>query len=190
LAELQRLATGAWAPALTRELERRRGVLTRFAALQAARGTPAHVEQLLAFREALEADEDSHFQRATDADVAQQKDRILARAEQLLGKARALWQDYRSAGAIEPAQRIEITLSATYRNRARLLAEAHRAAAQGQKVLAQVPAGAAPAGGWDAITQEIRGEMQTQRNALLDLRNVLEPELLKSKLALLGDPTE
>ncbi|MFO1217507.1 MAG: FHA domain-containing protein [Burkholderiaceae bacterium] len=196
-AALQRLAddpqrAGAWSVALTREIERRRGVLARFAALQAARGMPAYVEQLLAFRESLEADEDQHYLRATDADVAQQKARIVERAEALLGKARGLWQDYRSAGAIDAAQRIEITVSGNFRTRAKLLADAHRAAGQGQKILASLPAqpGSADAGAWAAITQEIRGEMQLQRNALQDLRNVLEPELLKSKLALLGDATE
>jgi hypothetical protein len=35
---------------------------------------------------------------------------------------------------------------------------------------------------------EVSTEVEQQRAALLELRNVLEPELLKSKLALLGDP--
>ena len=34
---------------------------------------------------------------------------------------------------------------------------------------------------------EIRAEVQQQRSALLELRNVLEPDLLKAKLALIGD---
>jgi hypothetical protein len=43
---------------------------------------------------------------------------------------------------------------------------------------------------WTAIQDEIKIEADQQRNALLDLRNVLEPELLKSKLALLGEPSD
>jgi hypothetical protein len=105
----------------------------------------------------------------------------------------ALWQDYRNAGAIEASQRIEITISAGFRTRAQLLAEASRAARQGLQIAAQASGaqGTASQGeGWAAVAQEIAAEAQLQRNALLDLRNVLEPELLRSKLALLGDAIE
>jgi hypothetical protein len=45
---------------------------------------------------------------------------------------------------------------------------------------------AAGAGQWAAIREEIQAEASQQRSALQDLRNVLEPDLLKAKLALLG----
>ena len=186
-AALQRLATGPWAPSLAREVERRRGVLEQFAALESARGKPGHVERLLGFRDLLADDDDVHFRRATDTDLATQKAPILARADQLLGQARALWQDYRASGAIEAAQRIEITASADFRKRARLLADAHRAAGDGLRLRSLA---GADAGGWAAISDEIAAEMTIQRNALRDLRNVLEPQLLNAKLAMLGEPNE
>jgi len=38
---------------------------------------------------------------------------------------------------------------------------------------------------WSRLQEEINAEMDTQRKALQDLRNVLEPRLLTAKLALL-----
>jgi hypothetical protein len=185
LAELERLAgPGPWASALAVEVQRRRSVVTQFAALEAARPTAGFAEQLLAFRASLDRDEDAFYLRATEPDVAAQKDRIAARAQQALAKARALWQEYRTNGAIDASQRIEITISNGFRTRARLLAEASRAAQQGLQVAAQV--GGAGSEGGAAVAQEIAAEAQLQRSALLDLRNVLEPELLRAKLALLG----
>jgi pSer/pThr/pTyr-binding forkhead associated (FHA) protein len=188
LAQLQRIAAGPWAGALGIELERRRAVLAQFAALNAARSTPTAVEQLLAFRAALDADEDQFYLRATEADLMAQKDRVVAHAQQFMNKARALWQEYRGAGAIEASQRIEITVSSAFRTRARLLAEASRAARQGLQISAQVGAGGTE--GWATVAREIAAEMQLQRNALLDLRNVLEPELMRTKLALLDEASE
>ncbi|MDH5541278.1 MAG: FHA domain-containing protein, partial [Rhizobacter sp.] len=194
-AALQRVAAGPaaapWATPLARELERRRAVLGQFAALESARARPGHVDRLLAFRELLDAEEDLHFRRATDADVVAQKAPILARADQLLGQARALWQDYRASGAIEAAQRIEISVSPSFRKRAGLLADAHRAAGEGLRLrhIAGLDA-VADAGARSAISDEIATEIRLQRNALRDLRNVLEPELLNAKLALLGETNE
>jgi hypothetical protein len=43
---------------------------------------------------------------------------------------------------------------------------------------------------WTGIREEIESEARQQRGRLNDLSNVVEPELLKTKLALLGDPDE
>lgn len=188
LAGLQKMAVGPWADAAVQELARRQAVMARFAALQPARGTGGHVEQLLAFRESLDPEVDVHFARAADADLALQKDQVVARAQDSMNRARALWQEYRSLGMIEASLRIETSISAPFRTRARLLADANRHAQQGMQIYALVNAGAADP--WAGIRDEIRAEARQQRGALLELRNVLEPELLKTKLALLGGPLE
>lgn len=188
LAGLQKMAVGPWAEAAARELERRQAVLARFAALQPSRAASGYAEQLLAFRAALDPDEDVHFVRVTEADLALQKDQVIARAQELMNRARALWQEYRAQGVIEASQRIETSISAPFRTRARLLSEASRYAQQGMQMHALVNAGAADP--WAGIRDEIRTEARQQRSALLELRNVLEPELLETKLALLGGPTE
>ncbi|NPC56488.1 FHA domain-containing protein [Caenimonas soli] len=185
---LQQMATGPWAAAVSRELERRQAVITQFAALQQSRGASAYAEQLLAFRLALDPEEDVHFVRATQADLDQQKDKVLERAQDAMNRARVLWQDYRNRGAIEAAQRGETTISDLFRARARLLSEASSHAHQAMQIYAQV--GAAAPEQSAAIYGEIKAETQQQRSALRELRNVLDAELLKSKLALLGDTSD
>ena len=188
LAALQKMAAGPWAAAAARELERRQGVTARFAALQQSRPASGYFERLLAFRGSLDPDEDVYYVRATAADLDLQKDNVIARAHEIMNRARALWQEYRNEGAIEASQRIETTISDRFRTRARLLADASRYAQQGMQIYSQVDA--AGAGQWAAIRDEIQTEARQQRSALQDLRNVLEPELLRTKLALLGDAGE
>jgi hypothetical protein len=187
-AALQKMTAGPWGEDAARELDRRRAVAERFAALQQARNAPDLVDQLLAFRESLDADEDIYFVRATAAQLNLQKDSVIARALQALSRARSSWQEYRSDGAIDASERIETSISDQFRNRASLLAEASRNAQQGFLLYSQVDA--AGAAQWAAIRDEIEAEAREQRSRLQDLSNVVEPELLKAKLALLGDPNE
>lgn len=188
LAALRQMATGPWAGAVLRELERRQAVITQFAALQQSRAASGYAEQLLAFRLALDPEEDVHFARATQADLDQHKDKVLARAQDAMNRARMLWQDYRNQGAIEASQRSETAVSGPFRARARLLSDASSYAQQAMQMYPQL--GAAWPEESAAIHGEIKAEAQQQRSALRELRNVLDPELLKSKLALLGDTSD
>lgn len=187
-AALQQMAAGPWAEAVRSELARRQAVLAQFAAVQQARGAAGYPEQLLAFRTTLDTAEDAHFARATQADLEAQRDQVLARAHEALDRARALWQEYRGGGAIDALQRSETAVSSGFRTKARVLADAQRASHLGMQITAQL--GAAAPGPAAAIDAEIRAEARAQRDALLELRNVLEPELLKTKLALLGDTND
>jgi hypothetical protein len=101
-----------------------------------------------------------------------------------MGRAQSLWQQYRLQGEIEANQRADSVISAAFRTRARLLAEADGQAGQALGIHAQFDA---PPASWRVVREEIRAETEKQRNALLALRNVLEPALLQSKLALLGE---
>jgi pSer/pThr/pTyr-binding forkhead associated (FHA) protein len=188
LAGLQKMAAGPWGEDAAEELERRQGVTARFAAIQEARNADGFVDQLLAFRESLDADEDGYFVRATAADLNLQRDNVIARAQDAMSRARTLWQEYRTSGSIDASQRIETSISDEFRTRARLLAEASRYAQQGLLIYSQVDA--AEAAQWAGIRDEIESEARRQRSRLHDLSNVVEPELLKTKLALLGDPNE
>jgi hypothetical protein len=162
--------------------------MARFAALQQSRDTDGFVDQLLAFRQTLDADEDVYFVRATAADLNLQRDKVIARAQDDMNKARMLWQEYQSDGAIDASQRIETSISDQFRSRAHSLAEAARYAQQSFLIYSQVDsAGAAK---WAALRDEIESEAREQRSRLHDLSNVVEPALLKTKLALLGDLNE
>jgi pSer/pThr/pTyr-binding forkhead associated (FHA) protein len=184
-AGLQKMMAGPWGDAAAQELERRRGVAARFAALHESRNASGFVDQLLAFRESLDADEDVYFLRATAADLNLQRDKVIARAQDAMNRARTLWEEYRSNGAIDASLRIETSISEQFRTRARLLADANRYAQQGALIYSQVDA--AGAGRWTAIRDEIESEARQQRSALRDLSNVVEPGVLKAKLALLGE---
>jgi pSer/pThr/pTyr-binding forkhead associated (FHA) protein len=187
-AGLQKMTAGPWGDAAAQELERRRGVAARFVALHESRNASGFVDQLLAFRESLDADEDVYFLRATAADLNLQKDEVIARAQDAMNRARTLWGEYRRSGAIVASLRIEASVSEQFRTRARLLADANRYAQQGALIYSQVDA----AGGerWTAIRDEIESEARQQRSALRDLSTVLGPEVLKAKLALLGEANE
>jgi hypothetical protein len=182
------MAAGRWSEEAAEELGRRRGVMAGFVALQQSRNADGYVDQLLAFRGSLDADEDVYFVRATAADLNLQKDKVIARAQDAMNRARASWQEYRSSGAIDASERIETSISDQFRTRARLLADASRYAQQSFQIYSQVDA--AGAAQWTAIRDEIESEVHQQRSRLHDLSNVVEPALLKTKLALLGDSTE
>jgi len=188
LAGLQKMAAGPWSEEAAGELMRRQSVTSRFAALQQSRNTDGFVDQLLAFRESLDADEDVYFLHTTAADLNQQRDNVIARAQDAMNRARASWQEYRSNGAIDASLRIETSISDQFRTRARLLADASRYAQQSFLIYSQVDA--AGAAQWTAIRDEIESEARQQRSRLHDLSNVVEPELLKTKLVLLGDPNK
>jgi hypothetical protein len=187
-AALQKMRTGPWGEDAARELGRRRAVTDRFAAIQQSRNARDFVDQLLAFRESLDADEDVYFVRATAAELNLQRDSVIARAEDAMNRARMSWQEYRSSGTIDAAERIETSISDQFRNRASLLAAASRYAQQGFLVYSQVAATGTTQ--WAALRDEIESEVRAQRGRLHDLSNVVEPELLKNKLALLGEPNE
>jgi hypothetical protein len=167
-------------------LERRRDVMARYAAVQRSRSTDGFIDQLLAFRESLDAEEDVYFVRATAAALNEQRASVIAQAQDAMNRARTLWREYQSEGAIDASQRIETSISDRFRISARLLAEASRYAQRGFLLYSQVDA--AGAAQWAAIRNEIESELRDQRNRLHYLSNVVEPDLLKAKLGLLGDP--
>jgi pSer/pThr/pTyr-binding forkhead associated (FHA) protein len=183
LATLGAIAAGPWSEAIGHEMRRRRAVVAQFEQLSAA----SDAAPLLAFRAALDANEDTHWLRATDAGLQRHKQQAVARAQAATGRARAAWQQYLDAGAIEPRQRAETAITAAFRDRARLLAEAQRQADDASRTFAQVEAPAPAA--WSAVRDDIAREAERQKSALAELRNVLAPALLRDKLALLGQTT-
>jgi pSer/pThr/pTyr-binding forkhead associated (FHA) protein len=187
-AVLQKIAAGPWGQDAGAELERRRGVTARFGALEQSRNAGNFVDQLLAFRESLDPEEDVYFLRATAADVNDHRDTVIVRAQDALRRARTSWEEYQRIGVIDASRRIETSISDQFRTRARLLAEASKDAQQGFATYMEVDA--AGAAQWVALRDEIESEAREQRSKLRDLSNVLEPELLNAKLALLGDPNE
>lgn len=188
LVGLQQISAGPWADVAAAELARKKAVLQQFGALQQARGGKDYDERLLAFHASLDEGEDAYFIRATGADVDTYRNQALARANGLLARAAAQWRQYRSAGGIGGEQRLESGISGTFRAQARLLAEAQSAARQGaqiHKMLKTEMDGQAV-----AVQAQIDAEAELQRQSLQELRRVLEPGLLKAKLALIGEQSD
>lgn len=185
-AGLERMNSGPWAETAARELTRRKRLAERFTELQKSRGGKGYDERLLAFWQSLDPDDDAYFVKATEADLAANRDQVLKRAQELMGRARDLWGRYRENGAIAGEDRAETAISGKFRSQARLLAEAQASARQGQRLYALLQA-EVPAE-WSGIEGEIAGEAARQRRSLLELGSVLEPGLLKAKLALMGEP--
>ncbi len=183
-AGLQKMGGGAWGDAATKELQRKKEIVDRYAALQKSRNAGNYEERLLAFYGGLDPDEDVYFVRAVEPDVGRVRDKALAHARELAGTAQTRWQQYREKGPIEGGQRLETRISDRFRAQARTLSEAQADAKESLRIYAQLKADA-PAD-WKKMQEEIDTEADAQRKGLQDLRNVLEPGLLKAKLALLG----
>jgi hypothetical protein len=93
---------------------------------------------------------------------------------------------YRENGSIGGTQRLEAGISDTFRTQARLLADAQTGARHGMRIFKQMKADGAAK--WQKMADEIDAEALLQRRSLQELRMVLEPGLLKSKLELIGGP--
>ncbi|WP_118183418.1 FHA domain-containing protein [Paraburkholderia phosphatilytica] len=181
---LAAMPAGPWSDMMTADLARRKSVLAQFADLQKSRGSASHDDKLLAFYAAIDPADDVYYARAIQADVDALRDRALAHANDEIAHAQTLWRQYRANGAIGGTQRLESGISDGFRNQAHLLSEANGDVQQGMRVFTQLKA-PHPAGA-DQLSSDIEAETQLQRRSLDELRMVLDPALLKSKLALIG----
>lgn len=181
---MQDMTKGPWGDVASKQLEHKKSVMEQFAQLQKGRNSKGYDERLLAFYASLDPNEDVYFARATEADVNAYRDKALKHGQDLMNKAQALWQRYRSNGAIGGGQRLEAGISNQFRTQARLLSEAHDNVQQGMRIYTQLKA-EYPAQ-WSKLQTEVNTETQLQRRSLLELSRVLEPGVLKAKLALLG----
>ncbi|AMR79308.1 FHA domain-containing protein [Cupriavidus nantongensis] len=187
LAALGQIRGGPWADDLARDVAHKQQVAAQYAALQSARGSRGYEDRLLDFYAMLEAEEDGYFARAVEADVNGVRDSALRRARELMASALAAWKQYRANGVIGGEQRLEPGISPKFRAQARLLSQAQDDARQGMRIFTQLRAGeSADLAQLAKVEQEIRAEAEQQRHALRELSTVLDPAVLKAKLALIG----
>ena len=185
LGVLKTVTAGPWAADVARDAAHKEKVLAQYAAIKAGRGSPGYDEQLLAVYESLDPKADAFFARGIDADVNGIRDTALRRANQLLNRAATGWRQYRNNGLIAGEQRLEAGISAKFRAQAKLLADAQDDARQGLRIYAQLKI--EDSAQWNKVRDDIQAEIDTQRRSLNDLRMVLDPAVLKGKLALLGE---
>ncbi|SPA37869.1 putative Forkhead-associated protein [Cupriavidus taiwanensis] len=187
LAALGQIRGGPWAEDLARDVAHKQQVAAQYAALQSARGSRGYEDRLLDFYAMLEAEEDGYFAKAVEADVNGVRDSALRRARELMASALAAWKQYRANGVIGGEQRLEPGISPKFRAQARLLSQAQDDARRGMRIFTQLRAGeSADLAQLAKVEQEIRAEAEQQRHALRELGTVLDPAVLKAKLALIG----
>ncbi|MFM0332232.1 FHA domain-containing protein [Paraburkholderia strydomiana] len=184
LAGLQSMPAGPWSDMLTADLTRKKTLLDQYSGLQKTRGGKDYDQRLLSFYASLDPSADVWFAHSIEKDVAALHDKALARAQDLMLRAQSLWKLYRASGSIGGTQRLEAGISSGFRNEARLLSDAQTAAQQGMRIYSQLKADH-PAD-FDRLLADIEAETSLQRRSLTELRMVLDPGLLKAKLALIG----
>ncbi|MGF6899210.1 FHA domain-containing protein [Paraburkholderia sp. GAS348] len=184
LSDLQAMPAGPWSDVIAAELAHKKALLDQFADLQKTRGGKDYDQRLLSFYASLDPTADAWFVQSIQKDVAALHDKALARAQDLLLRAQSLWKQYRASGPIGGTQRLEAGISPGFRSEARLLSDAQSAAQQGMRIYTQLKADH-PAD-FDRLLADIEAEADLQRRSLTELRMVLDPGLLKAKLALIG----
>ncbi|MFM0155308.1 FHA domain-containing protein [Paraburkholderia sediminicola] len=184
LTGLQTMPAGPWSDVIAAELAHKKALLDQFTDLQKTRGSKDYDQRLLSFYASLDPTADAWFVQSVQKDVAALHDKALARAQDLLLRAQSLWKQYRANGPIGGTQRLEAGISSGFRSEARLLSDAQSAAQQGMRIYTQLKADH-PAD-FDRLLADIEAEADLQRRSLTDLRMVLDPGLLKAKLALIG----
>jgi hypothetical protein len=182
---LQQVKSGPWASDVAKDVARRQQIAAQFAALKSARGTPGYEDQLLAFNASLDPQADAYYARAIDEDLNAIRDTALRRANALLNQAAAAWRQYRNNGMIAGEQQLETGISSKFRAQAHLLAEAQTDARQGLRIYEQLKL--EDTDQWGHIRDDIQAEIDLQRRSLNELRMVLDPAVLKTKLDLVGE---
>lgn len=182
---LKVITSGPWAADVAKDATHKEQVATQYAAVKSARGSPGYEDQLLAFYASLDPQADAFYAKAVDADVNNIRDVALRRANTLLNRAATSWRQYRNNGLIAGEQRLEAGISAKYRAQAKLLSDAQDDARQGLRIYAQLKI--EDTDQWNKIRDDIQAEIDAQRRSLNDLRMVLDPAVLKAKLALVGE---
>jgi hypothetical protein len=184
LNDLQSMPASPWSDVLAAEAAHKKALSDQYNDLQKTRGTKDYDQRLLSFYAALDPQTDAWFVQSVQKDVAAFHDKALEHAQDLLLRAQSLWKEYRANGPIGGTQRLEAGISPGFRNEARLLSDAQTAARQGMRIYTQLKADH-PAD-FDRLLADIEAEASLQRRSLTELRMVLDPGLLKAKLALIG----
>jgi len=182
---LQQVKSGPWAPDVAKDIAHKQQVAAQFAAVKSARGTPGYEDQLLAFYASLDPQADAFYVKAVDADVNGIRDVALRHANTLLNQGATAWRQYRNNGLIAGEQRLETGISAKFRAQARLLADAQADVRQGLRIYDQLKV--EDAAQWGKIRDDIQAEIDLQRRSLNELRMVLDPAVLNTKLELVGE---
>lgn len=183
LEELQR--QGSDSAQIQSRLQRRRQIFQQYRELEGARGKPGYGEHLVALYGRLQAGEDQYLIAKLDSEYQRQSNRVMASAADYWARARESWQRYRAEGGIGGLLRLEESISPEYRQKTRLLKEAHDNVQRAQRL--QSTLSRPQAEEMLALSRLIEAEIDLQRRSLEQLSIVLGEKLLTQKLGMLVD---
>ncbi|MCH9670161.1 MAG: FHA domain-containing protein [Gammaproteobacteria bacterium] len=180
LRHLQQLDGQRWGQIKREKTAHYANVSTRAAELATASASPSAV---VAFYEALDANEDIYFRDLLSARYEEAIKRLKQFAEAAWNDANKHWVAYNEAGGIAPALRVERRISTTFKKRASSLSKAHRGATEAAKWQRQ--SGIAQSAAHRQLQTAIHREVGNQRRWLTAAELALRPSLIKKKLSLL-----
>ncbi len=188
IATLEPLTQVAWGDVAAKRLARYKNVVRDYDALERSRGSAQYGERVLAFYSTLDSVEDEYFINTLEKDFVAHRDKAINKADEFFRVAEQSWNIYRNNGGIDGVIRVEGTVSDTFRRQAEDLSKAFANANKGVRIYRVLVLELPPR--WKSLSYEIVEEVKRQRQWLLDLKLVLEPALLNTKLQLLPDLKE
>lgn len=189
---LEPLARGAtpdsWGEVAARQIARYRKVETDYEDLLASRQSEGYWGKLLLVWSSLRPNEDDHLMRALEPDFLAHREQVTPRLDESMRRVQGYWNEYRNAGGIPGVVRVEERVSERFAGQAKRLSKAYDEITSGARTyqLLQVT----PSDEWQSLQEQVVNEVQRQRRSLQDLNIVLEPALLRAKLALLPQAQE
>jgi pSer/pThr/pTyr-binding forkhead associated (FHA) protein len=183
---LEQLRDGPWGASATAELVRKQNLAQKYESLKKAKSSAQYPERLLAFVRLLDPEEDSYFLQSLQDDFQRYKKRALSEAQEVFITAEKRWNQYQDDGGIGGLQRLEGRISTTFKRQAKSLSDAHDHVQRGVRIHELLKEEYAPK--WKTLYEKISAETKLQRRSLEELRIVLSPSLLETKLELIPDP--
>jgi pSer/pThr/pTyr-binding forkhead associated (FHA) protein len=186
MAALESLSEQRWGEVAEQRLQHKRRVRQDFEALNQSKGHAGYQEQLMAFYNTLDPEQDVYFLSAIQEEFQLHRKKALAEAQRAFVAARGAWDKYQADGGIRGLHRLQARVSQTYRRLAKLLTESYENITRGlgaHNLLREDYAAE-----WDGLYVKILNEVRLQRRSLTELAMVLEPSLKQAKLDLLPIP--
>ncbi len=185
LSILSTLATSDWGEAATHLISHRKSIWQEYLLINTLPAGKRDSAKILAFYESLDPAHDSFFFQALFSDYKEHQSDALAKAQQLLAEAKAIWGKYLSDGRISGITRLESSVSAAFRQQAARLSNTHEKSSQAIAIYRFLDS-EAPERDLQMYDDILR-ETRLQRRSMQELKMVLESDLYETKISLLPE---
>jgi pSer/pThr/pTyr-binding forkhead associated (FHA) protein len=179
---------GSWGDVAALQIARYRKVQADYEDLVVSRDSDNYWNKLLLVWSSLRPNEDEFIIRTLEPDFLAHREQVVPLLDQSLLRARDYWNNYENAGGIPGVVRVEDRVSERFSSQAKRLSSAYDEVVATSRTyrLLQVT----PSAEWQSLQEQVVNEVERQRRWLQDLNIVLEPALLRAKLAMLPPAQE